>query len=201
MEEGASFLWCSLLMVTPLPAQPVTLVVTIRFVCGMPTRGNRNKPLRNRGAYVAFSPDGKTLVTASGNEVHFWDAHTGEYKQALRSQPDLVRSIAFSPDGEMLATGSGAKIRLWNARSRKYLRTLQGHTASVFSIAFSPDGRTLATVSRSEIRMWDARTGELLRTLGGAFVRCVLAGWENACYWWFKDSFVGCPHRGTSADP
>jgi WD40 repeat protein len=66
---------------------------------------------------VAFSPDGKTLVTGccrkvktgSGDElageVKFWDIATGEEKQALSDKLGPVNAVAFAGDGKALAVG------------------------------------------------------------------------------------------------
>ena len=102
---------------------------------------------------VAFSPDGRTLVSGSGgaffgetNAVHLWDAVIGVHKQTLTGHTSRVNSVAFSPDGRTLASGSGTgTVRLWDAVTGEHKRILTGHTSSVENVSFSPDGRTLAS--------------------------------------------------------
>ena len=63
---------------------------------------------------VAFSPDGKYVVSGSyDNTARVWEASTG--KEIARLTHDgAVNSVAFSPDGRTLASGSHDNtIRLW----------------------------------------------------------------------------------------
>ncbi|HSV65975.1 MAG TPA: caspase family protein [Mycobacteriales bacterium] len=126
---------------------------------------------------VAFSPDGKTLATGSGNKtVRLWNPTTGKligspltghtdpiFGPPLTGHTDSVNAVAFSPDGKTLATGCGdGTVRLWNPITRQPIGSpLTGHTDSVNAVAFSPGGKTLATGSYDHtVRLWNPTTGK-----------------------------------------
>ena len=52
---------------------------------------------------VAYSPDGKMLVTASKDKVIAWDAETRKTLWRKDSLPVKVGQLEFSPDGKLLA--------------------------------------------------------------------------------------------------
>ncbi|MDZ8069996.1 MAG: caspase family protein, partial [Nostoc sp. DedQUE08] len=119
---------------------------------------------------VAFSPDGKTIASASADKtVKLWDAATGKSITTLKGHSDAVYSVAFSPDGKTIASASADKtVKLWDAATGKSITTLKGHTSGVNSVAFSPDGKTIASASDDKtVKLWDAATGKSITTLKG----------------------------------
>jgi WD40 repeat protein len=69
---------------------------------------------------VAFSPDGKTVLTGSVDKTaRLWEAATGKPIGPLLQHQATVGAVAFSPDGKTVLTGCfDNTARLWRV-SRK----------------------------------------------------------------------------------
>ena len=117
---------------------------------------------------VAFSPDGRTLVTGGdGNSAQLWDIRSGTPLSKPLMHSRWIETVAFSPDGKTVLTGSGDRTaRLWDARSGTRLVGPLLHNDWVLAVAFSPDGKTVLTASADcTARIWDARSGTPLAKL------------------------------------
>ena len=80
---------------------------------------------------IAFSPNGKRVVSGSGNKwtddqsdcaIRVWDGESGELLHILKNHKASVCSVAISPDSNYIVSGSYDKsVRMWDLRSGEYI--------------------------------------------------------------------------------
>lgn len=133
---------------------------------------DRLEGLPGKVTSAAFSPDGESLLVATGNvgvdgEAWVWDLQSRQKSLVLSGHRDILYAAKFSHDGRRIATaGYDRKIRIWDAGNGNLLRTLEGHHGAVFDVAFSPDDQLLASASAdATVKVWHVETGLRLDTL------------------------------------
>ncbi|MCE9533351.1 MAG: TIGR03067 domain-containing protein, partial [Planctomycetes bacterium] len=108
---------------------------------------------------IAFSPDGKRLVTGGGDKaVSIWNAETGQRLQNLWGHAKYVHAVAYSPDGRDIASaGVDGQIKIWEADTGNERMTLRRDDDSpIWTIAYRPDGKRLISSGMSfSITMWN----------------------------------------------
>jgi len=100
---------------------------------------------------LAFSPDGKFLVSGSQDEsLKIWDLSTKKVTRTITKFGSAPTSLAFSLNGDFLAVGQYAHIRVYETKKwrKKYQKEI--FPAFVENIAVSPNGKQIAATSWKE---------------------------------------------------
>jgi dipeptidyl aminopeptidase/acylaminoacyl peptidase len=122
--------------------------------------------------YIAYSPDGSTIATASSdNTARIWTSD-GKLLHELKGHTANLVQIEYSPDGVTLATASmDGTAKIWSVDG-KLLFNLKGHNVPLGYIKYSPNGKTLITApfilteNDYAARIW-SNDGRLLHELKG----------------------------------
>jgi WD40 repeat protein len=115
---------------------------------------------------VAFTPDGKTLLSGGSIELGMWDVPSLKERGHLGKIAGGM-CLALTRDGRLLACGSYFRtVKLWDVEGRREVATLEGHRHDIFRVAFTPDGELLATASDDgTVKLWDVKSRKELLTL------------------------------------
>jgi WD40 repeat protein len=142
---------------------------------------------------LAFSPDGRSLLTAggrafSGCPVDLWDVvgrtRVRQLDEDVNATP--FTAVAFAPDGKTVALGTGwdkrapghANIHRWEVASGDEIGWFTGPALSPESVRtrwsrpqidcleYAPDGRSLALLLEDKLLLWEATTGKERCRLG-----------------------------------
>jgi WD40 repeat protein len=171
--NGVAFLAGGQLLVSHSLDQVVKVWDTADSVdaCTLPCE---NPSLLVRG--VAFSPDGRWLASAAGEEreggqageVMIRDARTKQVVHALKPAASTF-CVAFSPDGKRLATGGSNIVQVWDVATGQQLLRWQAEQRGLRAVEFQPGaGLLLASGGETTVKLWDSATGQWVRTLHGA---------------------------------
>ncbi len=122
----------------------------------------------NRSARaVAFTRDGRTLVTAGGDgRVRVFDAATGSRTASWGTTRFVVPALAVLPDGTVVAPADlTGRVQAWGLDGTPAFE-LRGHTEQVLSLVATADGRTVVTAGRDgTVRRWDVATRKVVGTV------------------------------------
>ncbi|HEY7308480.1 MAG TPA: protein kinase [Gemmataceae bacterium] len=111
-------------------------------------------------AAAILSPDGKTLATASGLQVHLWDAKSSELTATLEGHSTAVTTLTFSDDGQALTSKSDVEVKQWNVKTHQEVASRLIPASTVSSCMLSPDGRTLVMREEDVLTLHDVQSGE-----------------------------------------
>jgi predicted Ser/Thr protein kinase len=126
--------------------------------------------LPDRVVRVAFSADGRSLVTADDDRrIRLWDPAARRETSFIAGHPAPLLGLACSPDGKRYATaGRDGRVRFWDAQAGSEAGSLDAHQGPVTAVLYTADGRRLASAGADRrIRLWDLESMKPLRDFTG----------------------------------
>jgi hypothetical protein len=121
---------------------------------------------------LAWSPDGRHLLTHEPGFVARRDARSGRRLEAWPLQGDVGVHLAISPDGRALATArNDGRVEVLELATGRVRATMVGHVQPALTASFTANSKRLVTTGHGRldptVRVWDADSGRLLATFPG----------------------------------
>ncbi|GGO00229.1 toll/interleukin-1 receptor domain-containing protein [Nocardia rhizosphaerihabitans] len=115
----------------------------------------------SRVSYVAFSRDGRQVISLSTYALRTWETATRELVSAPVIGPEVSSSLAVSGRGDFIVVGGATTLRRWTVPAGDPIGgPMHGHADAVGGVAISADGRTVVSGSMDRtLRFWDAASG------------------------------------------
>lgn len=185
------FLWLLLLLLSGCSDM---MMVTPQISLASADKAVRVKSKVTFVSVIAYSPDGKYLISGGANSVvRVWDVDNARELMKLTIPLPSgalggLSDVSYSPDGKILATAtrtgifSGDVTKLLDAETGREIRTINGVFGGLLS--FSNDGKYLLGLESTielfsmdspfTVKLADVQTGEVIQTFKG-FMRGSLA--------------------------
>jgi len=135
------------------------------------TTGKNSATFGDEGCgFVAYRPDGESLVGLSDGGIKLWDVATGKNTVIHKGNSNLrICSLALSPNGMTLAGCElgpfRSSIKLWDVKTGKETG-IQGVTSHACA-AFTPKSEIIASCGGQTVQLSEVVTGKMLTVFKG----------------------------------
>jgi serine/threonine protein kinase/WD40 repeat protein len=115
---------------------------------------NRRK---NEVLSLAFSPDGRQIVSGTDTRVGIWDVATRKLTSILSGHEAEIIGVAIAPDGKRIFTAdAGGQMRVWPSTPATPVVRLPGSSGHGSSIVLSGDGSAVGVSAQDgELSVWN----------------------------------------------
>jgi WD40 repeat protein len=138
-------------------------------------RSMHTSDVKSAPEWLAFSPDGKLLVTtdlrnqrgekASGG-LDVWNAATGAHVRELLTPGERTRRLTISPDSRWVAASTGKRVHVWSLETgQEVMPDNNGHDDELSRVAVTSTGLIATAGHDHTVRLWDRATGQQRLTL------------------------------------
>ena len=113
-----------------------------------------------------FSPDGRLLAAACGEEVCLFNVATWDLLKKLPGRTVYLTSIRFSHDSKLVITGDyGNTVRAWEIATGRMRATLGPLKETVKDLQFSPDDKLFLAITEPEVVVAKADSDQVVAVL------------------------------------
>ncbi|MFO0801788.1 MAG: WD40 repeat domain-containing protein [Gemmataceae bacterium] len=172
----------------------------------LPDNTGELDPLEARGGdanQIAFSPDGKRAIIASGDRtVRIYEVEGRRDIKRLVGHTASVWAVALSADGKRAASGSmDGTARIWDIQTGLPLAKFEKHESLVSAVAFTPDGKWVVSggfdglvalwksANGDEIRRWEGKAKHITAVAVDPDGKTALIAADRSIYQW--DLYTG----------
>ncbi|MYF55683.1 WD40 repeat domain-containing protein [Candidatus Poribacteria bacterium] len=139
----------------------------------VPETGLPNKTIPGQEKWIdsiAFSPDGKTLLSSSNysESIRLWNVISGEQVKSLTPPNFGVAKVLYSANSDtVVCMNLSGNIHFLDFKTGTNKLSIKGHSSAVDVLAIALDSKTLASTNGAWVKLWDLETRRHKLTLKG----------------------------------
>lgn len=133
--------------------------------------GNLMSTISGYSGPLAFSPNGKSLITGGPDAIRLWDPENGGFVRIIDNTSFMdnigVVHIGISPNGQNMVAGfSNGNIKIFQLSDGILLGSIMDEIGQYKDIVFSPDQQEIIAVQNTSITIWNIQDGSIIGKIG-----------------------------------